>query len=157
MRTCLFFEGLNSKLVSLSNTSILIGGDLNVVQDFSFDTYNYLHKNNLKYHDTILEISSYLDLINVFRNMHTEERRFTWHCPNCRLDYFLISSDLEGFIKRSQIGLSYRSDQSPLSVSFQFHNQEKGCGTWKFNNNLLYDPDYVTLVNKLYTLSHSPE
>jgi exonuclease III len=85
MRTCLFFEGLNSKLVSLSNTSILIGGDLNVVQDFSFDTYNYLHKNNLKYHDTILEISSYLDLINVFRNMHTEERRFTWHCPNCRI------------------------------------------------------------------------
>jgi hypothetical protein len=51
---------------------MLIGGDLNVVQDFSFDTDDYLHKNNLKYHDTILEISSYLDLINVCRNMHTE-------------------------------------------------------------------------------------
>ena len=33
-----------------------------------------------------------------------------------------------------------------MSVSFQFHNQERGCGTWKFNNSLLYDPDYVTLV-----------
>jgi hypothetical protein len=152
---CLF-ESVNSKLVSLSNPSIIIGGHLNVVQDFSFDTDDYLHKNNLKYHDTILEISSYLDLINVCRNMHTEERRFTWHGPNSRLDYFLISSDLEGFIKRSQIGLSYKSDHSPLSVSFQFHNQERGCVTWKFINSLLYDPDYVTLVNKLYALRHSP-
>ena len=49
-------------------------------------------------------------------------------------------------LKRSEIGLSYRSDHSPLSVSFQFHNKERGPGTWKFNNSLLYDPDYVTLV-----------
>jgi hypothetical protein len=52
--------------VSLSNTSIIIGGDWNVVQDFSFDTDNYLHKNNLKSHDKVLEISSYLDLIDVW-------------------------------------------------------------------------------------------
>ena len=101
-----FFENLKSKLVSLSNTSIIIGGDWNVVQDFNFDTDNYLHKNNLKSHDKVLEISSYLDLIDVWRKMNTEERRFTWHGPNrkqSRLDYFLISSDLEGFIKRSEI------------------------------------------------------
>lgn len=61
-----FFENLKSKLVSLSNTSIIIGGDWNVVQDFSFDTDNYLHKNNLKSHDKVLEISSYLDLIDVW-------------------------------------------------------------------------------------------
>jgi hypothetical protein len=53
--------------VSLSNTSIIIGGDWNVVQYFSFDTDNYLHKHNLKSHDKVLEISSYvyLDLIDV--------------------------------------------------------------------------------------------
>jgi hypothetical protein len=39
-----FYENLKSKLVSLSNTSIIIGGDWNVVQDFNFDTDNYLHK-----------------------------------------------------------------------------------------------------------------
>jgi exonuclease III len=103
--------------VSLSNTSIIIGGDWNVVQDFSFDTDNYLYKNNLKSHDKVLEIISFLDLIDVWQKMHTEERRFTWHGPNRkqgRLDYFLISSDLEGFIKRSEIGLSYRSDHSPI-------------------------------------------
>jgi hypothetical protein len=38
------------------------------------------------------------------------------------------------------------ADHSPVSVSFQFHNSERGPGTWKFNNSLLYDPDYVTLV-----------
>jgi exonuclease III len=61
-----FFDNLKSRLVSLSNTSIIIGGDWNVVQDFSFDTDNYLHKNNLKSHDKVLEISSYLDLIDVW-------------------------------------------------------------------------------------------
>jgi exonuclease III len=72
------------------------GGDWNVVQDFSFDTDNYLHKNNLKSHDKVLEISSYLDLIDAWRKMNTEERRFTWHGPSrkqSRLDFFLISSD----------------------------------------------------------------
>ena len=64
--------------------------------------------------------------------MHREERRFTWHGPNrkqSRLDYILISSDLAGVIKRSEIELSYRSDHSPVSISFQFHNQERGRGT----------------------------
>jgi hypothetical protein len=42
-----FFENLKSRLVSLSNTSIIIGGDWNVVQYFSFDIDNYLHKHNL--------------------------------------------------------------------------------------------------------------
>ena len=67
--------------------------------------------NNLESHDKVLEISRYLDLIDVWRKMNTEERRFTWHGPNrkqSRLDYCLISSDLESFIKRSEIGLSYR-------------------------------------------------
>jgi exonuclease III len=63
--------------VSLSNTSIIIGGDWNVVPDFSFDTDNYLHKNSLKSHDKVLEIISFLDLIDVWRKMPTEERRFT--------------------------------------------------------------------------------
>jgi hypothetical protein len=60
-----FFENLKSKLVSLSNTSIIIGGDWNVVQDFNFDTDHYLHKININSHDKALEISSYLDLIDV--------------------------------------------------------------------------------------------
>jgi uncharacterized protein (UPF0303 family) len=48
-----FLKNLKSKLVSLSNTSIIIGGYWNVVQDFSFDTDNYLHKNNLKSHEKV--------------------------------------------------------------------------------------------------------
>ena len=36
-----FFQNLKSKLVSPSDTSIMIGGDWNVVQNLSFDTDNY--------------------------------------------------------------------------------------------------------------------
>ena len=68
-----FFQNLKSKLVSPSDTSIMIGGDWNVVQNLSFDTDNYLHKNSLKSHDKVLEISIYPDLIDVWRKC-TERR-----------------------------------------------------------------------------------
>ena len=42
-----FFENLKNKIVVLGNSSIIIGGDWNVVQDFYLDTDNYLHKNNI--------------------------------------------------------------------------------------------------------------
>ena len=44
------------------------------------------------------------------------------------------------------MGLCYRCDHSPVSISFQFYNQKRGPGTWKFNNSLLYDPDYIKLI-----------
>ena len=80
------------------------------------------------------------------KNAHRGETLYSVQAENRQLYHFLISNDLEGFIKGSEIGLSYRSDHSPVSVRFQFHNQERGRGTWQFNNSLLYDPDYVTLV-----------
>ena len=63
-----------------------------------------------------------------------------------RLDYFLISSDLAQFTKASSIDIAYKSDHSPVSISMNFTNQQRGKGTWKFNNTLLYDPEYVQII-----------
>jgi hypothetical protein len=51
-----------------------------------------------------------------------------------RIDYFLISSHLQSFIHESNIGIAYRSDHSPVYLTFQFTEHETGKGTWKFNN-----------------------
>ena len=71
-----FFENLKNKIVALGNSSIIIGGDWNVVQDFSLDT-DYLHKNNTKAHEKILETSNYLDLFDVWRKENNEVKRFS--------------------------------------------------------------------------------
>jgi exonuclease III len=52
-----------------------------------------------------------------FETQLESEKRFSWWGPNKRqgrLDYFCISSDLEPFVVTSDIGISYKSDHSPV-------------------------------------------
>ena len=60
-----------------------------------------------------------------------------------RLDYFLISPEFYGFVREADIDISYRSNHSLITVDLNFITQEGGKGHWKFNNQLLYDPEYV--------------
>ena len=65
-----------------------------------------------------------------------------------RLDYFLISPEFYGFVTEADIDISYRSDHSLITVDLNFITQERGKGYWKFNNSLLYDPEYVKKVKE---------
>ena len=78
--------------------------------------------------------------------------RFSWRGPGgkqSRLDYVLVSSDFEAFIIKSEIGIAYRSDHSPVSICLQFNNQKRAKGVWKFNNSLLSDFEYINKVKKV--------
>ena len=57
-----------------------------------------------------------------------------------------MTSDLQSIISKCDIEVAYRSDHSPISLSVQFNTHEKGSGTWKFNNALLYDKEYIASV-----------
>lgn len=59
------------------------------------------------------------------------------------MDYFLISTDLESLVTLSDIALKYKSDHAPIILKLRFYNQEKGRGTWKFNNSVLLDQSYI--------------
>ena len=87
-----------------------------------------------------------MDLVDVWRDKNPGVRRYTWRGTNkkqSRLDYFLASSEIEYFVQSSDIGLSYRSDHSPVSIVLKFLNQTIGRGTWKFNNSLLRDEEFA--------------
>ena len=49
----------------------------------------------------------------------------------------------------SDTGVSYKSDHSPVYLTFQFIKQDLGRETWKLNNTLLSDPDYVSVVKNI--------
>ena len=90
-----------------------------------------------------------LDLVDSFRELNPDIKRYTWRGPakkQARLDYFLISSHLQSFIHESNNGIAYRSDHSPVYLTFQFTEHERGKGTWKFNNRLLQDEEYIKIV-----------
>jgi hypothetical protein len=57
-----------------------------------------------------------------------------------------ISSHLQSFINESNTGIAYRSDHSPVYLTFQFTEYESGKGTWKFNNRLLLDEEYIKII-----------
>ena len=144
-----FFTNIQRKLDTMETTSIIIGGDFNVPLDYDTDTLNYKQKNNVKSNAEIKNMIDYLDLVDIYRAHNPHVKRFTWRGPNhkqSRLDYFLISSDLAQFTKASSIDIAYKSDHSPVSISMNFTNQQRGKGTWKFNNTLLYDPEYVQII-----------
>ena len=129
---------------------MIIAGDWNVVQDYRVDTVNYIGENNPKSKLEIHQMINSMDLVDVWRDKNPGVRRYTWRGPNkkqSRLDYFLASSDIEYFVQSSDIGLSYyRSDHSPVSIVLKFLNQTRGRGTWKFNNSLLRDEEFVKKV-----------
>ena len=141
-----FYEILQRDIENFGNTSVIVGGDWNLPQNYDMDTLNYLHKNNPKAQKKVNEMMSEIDLVDVYRELYPEKKRFSWRGPNkkqARLDYFLVSSDFQPLITSCDIGVAYRSDHSPVSLSIQFNTNEKGKGTWKFNNALLYDKEFI--------------
>ena len=68
------------------------------------DYHNYLHINNFKARETVLEIISAHNLSDVYREIYPEKIRYTWRKPNllkqARLDFFLKSNSLLIWYKR---------------------------------------------------------
>ena len=83
--------------------------------------------------------------------MASHMKRYTWRGQRqkqARLDYFLISSNLQTLIPESDIGVAYMSDHSPVYLLFQLNEHVRDKGTWKFSNFLLRDEEYIQIVKE---------
>ena len=68
----------------------------------------------------------------------------------CRLDYFLISNDLNSLVTSCTILNSPETDHSAITLHLKSEDlkQDRGPGFWKFNNSLLQDSEYVTILQE---------
>ena len=61
------------------------------MQDQTFDTQNYCNVNNPKAKDVVLDLSSIYDLVDPFRELNPDVKRFTWRkrtpFKQARLDF----------------------------------------------------------------------
>jgi hypothetical protein len=146
-----FFSNIQQNIESLGNSSVIISGDWNVPQDYMKDTINYVHRSNEKSQKQIHQMMEFLDLVDTYRELHPEFKRYSWrgsHIKQVRLDYFLTSSDFQAFITEADIDVLYRSDHSPVYIELNFCEHRRIKGTWKLNNSFLYDKEYINIVKE---------
>ena len=135
---------------------LIITGDWNTTLSEK-DTYNYQHQRNLKSREAINSYIKKNNYIDIWREQNNDQRRFTWGTKKpfkrSRLDYFIISEDILTFTPKAEIKMSYRSDHNTISLKLNINTNPRGKGSWKLNNNLLTNIDYITLVKETINLA----
>ena len=150
-----FFQNVFNHVDKLENDTIITGGDWNCFMDPVLDTRNYSSMHNIRprTRNKISDLMNEFDLIDVFRKIYPDKKAYSWRKFNSnkqsRLDYFLISQNLIGEIKRTAIDPGYRSDHSLVTIAIRKKEFKRDKTFWKFNNSLLKDKVYVRTVKDL--------
>ena len=73
-----FYEMISEAMNNFENDNIILVGDFNLVLDVEKYCHNYLHVNNPKAREKVLEMISSHNLNDIFREFHPEKTRYTW-------------------------------------------------------------------------------
>ena len=144
-------------------------GDWNLVINRDLDTNNYLHINNPRARNEILEnIMEEDDFLYIYRIYHEDKKEYTWESKEsgqkqARLYFFLISSDCFLYADATNIIPGYRTDHSDITMDLVLnYNNERGRGYWKFSIHTLPYPSlpnlslYCTISLPINPLLNSP-
>ena len=151
-----FYNCVKETIENVGNPYCIICGDFNLVQDQQMDTFNYVNINNPKAKEMVLKIKDDFDLSDPWRVLNPDKKRYTWRKNNpikqARLDFFLISSEMLNIIDFADIIPGYRTDHSMVVIGLNNNNNiRRGRGSWKLNNDLLRDNEYVNTVKEIIT------
>ena len=154
---CVFFAEIQKQIEEIGleeNCELIIGGDFNVILDANLDGSGGKPqvKESCK---QIEDLCSAFDLIDIWRLRNPDVRRFTWRQKNPvvqrRLDFWLISSNIQEDVENVDIIPAIRTDHSAISIHINgIEETGRGPSFWKFNSSLLEDEDYINLVNDKY-------
>ena len=98
--------------------------------------------------DSIECLQNELDLIVIWRIKHPHTSSYTWSQKSpqvfCRLDYWLVSNNLQDFVKSTNIIHAIKTDHAAIDlVLTKLDQYVKGSGFWKMNVSLLEDEVYL--------------
>ena len=144
-----FYKNLNNMIEQCDAEHIIVAGDFNFVIKPDADSLNYVAEYNVRAKHTFLELTYKHNLIDAWRRMHPDERKYTWlrkHPLKAgRLDMFFVSDEMLNSIIDVEIIPGYRTDHNAVTLSLQ-SKQKRGNGIWKFNTSHLNDDEYIQSV-----------
>ena len=96
-----------------------------------------------------------LDLLDIYRQLHADNKSFTHETKNSklksRIDFFLVSRHTSYNVKRTEERSSIAPDHKAIFLGLGLQSGLKRAhGTWKFKNTLLEHQDYIELINFIY-------
>ncbi len=147
-----FISKLNLVLAKFADYPIQMGGDLNLVSIASIDMSGCPLPSDGALSNALKEIQNSLALSDIWRvvNPDTQEYTYYTHAHNSysRIDYLLLSQCLVGNVIDYKIHNIIISDHAPLSVLFTSTVINNKTKQWRFNNTLLKDKDFVSMVEE---------
>ena len=153
----LFFSQVYEKISAMNidnSTKIIWGGDFNLC--FSKDdTDGGNYKPKVKSISLLKTIMEELNICDIWRVRNPDSTRYTWKTLNPlvqrRLDFFLISNDLQIHIGKADIKPAISTDHSAITLELKpCDHHPHGPSYWRFNTSLLNDTEYKeVLQNKI--------
>ena len=146
-----FFKQLSNCINSLTiDSNILVCGDFNTVLNNDLDVISG------ECHATrdiglFNSLKNDFELYDVWRIFNPKVKDYTWSKNNPfiarRLDFILCNNSLNSKILNVEHLYLACSDHKAVTVTIQMSNFVRGPGIWRFNNSLLKDQNYISLVN----------
>jgi len=148
---------LISKIIDIIDNieydKLILGGDFNFVNNVSIDKMGGNPVTNEKCRKTLENWINYNNHLDIWRILNPHSKRYTWFSNKkpiigCRLDFFIISGNLNSNVKSSNILTSYNSDHCPITLTLEISAEKPGRGFWKLKNQLLEDNIYCENIIK---------
>jgi exonuclease III len=148
-----FYQRLRLVL-ALFNTGrlpVVIGGDFNVVFDLVMDKAGGRQYHRKTVMNIIKLIQSDWNLADCWRELYPYTHQYTWSRPyplvKCRLDYWLLPSDLLQQVEDCWIRPLVLSDHKSVIFRIQGpHFRARGPGIWRLNTMILQHEPYKAEV-----------
>ena len=104
-----------------------------------------------KYVAKFIHIKESLQIYDIWRVRNPSKKSYSFRQKYVtgfiqgRLDYFLVSNNLQESINKTDILTVLSADHLPIFFSLSINvDISRGKGLWKFNNALCHKPDFVT-------------
>ena len=148
-----FFIDLFNTQKEHSNNEIIIGGDFNFIFDSKIDCTNEDRNNNTQVKSIVEEYSEQMMLVDIFRQLHPDERKFTWSRKNpkytaSRIDFFLVNYGLVADAT-ANIECAPTTDHDLITLQVKIDNIKRGRSYWKINNSMLKESSFVNTINEV--------
>jgi len=141
-----FYQDLSTPLRGVdldSDSNVIVGGDFNCPLDPTLDKKR-------RYSNSSTTCDKF-NLHDIWRIKNPNTLSYTWSKSSpfisCRLDYWLISDNLNDLVTQVDIVASIKTDHSSIILELEdIKDSRKGPGFWKLNTYLLNRPDYLDVI-----------